>query len=127
MRVSDSTSTLVEDSIVTQTLFIGFILLYQVIELNSFDRGMEIGLIHGYFLVGPFYVLGPFRNSSYGLIISLLATLGLIIIATTSLYAFSDTVLNFIIFLFVNLLGCNNDNSTYKRSLWSTLYYSSLD
>lgn len=92
MRVSDSISTLVEDSIIAQNLFISFTPLYYLTDITPFERGMEIGLIHGYFLIGSFYALGPFRNSSYGLIIALLATLGLITIVISSLYTFSDNL-----------------------------------
>ena len=53
--------------------------------LSSFRRGLEIGMAHGYFLIGPFYILGPLRNSENALIISYLATLGLIFFLTVGL------------------------------------------
>lgn len=31
-------------------------------------RGLEVGLAHGYFLIGPFSKLGPLRNSDIGLL-----------------------------------------------------------
>ena len=31
--------------------------------LTPLSRGLEIGLAHGYFLLGPFVTLGPLRNS----------------------------------------------------------------
>ena len=34
--------------------------------LSSTLRGLEVGMAHGYFLVGPFALLGPLRNSSVG-------------------------------------------------------------
>ena len=48
-------------------------------------RGLEIGMAHGYFLIGPFYILGPLRNSENALLIGLLSDLGLIIILTLGL------------------------------------------
>jgi len=36
--------------------------------LTPLLRGLEIGLAHGYFLIGPFAVLGPLRTSSVALL-----------------------------------------------------------
>ena len=48
-------------------------------------RGLEIGLAHGYFLVGPFYKLGPLRNSDVALLSGLFSSIGLIFIMTACL------------------------------------------
>ena len=48
--------------------------------LSSISRGLEIGMAHGYFLLGPFTKLGPLRNSDLGLEMGLYSTFGLIII-----------------------------------------------
>ena len=48
-------------------------------------RGLEIGLTHGYFLVGPFYKLGPLRNSDVALLSGLFSSIGLIFIMTACL------------------------------------------
>ena len=48
-------------------------------------RGLEIGLAHGYFLIGPFVKLGPLRNSNVALLAGFLSTIGLIIILTLGL------------------------------------------
>ena len=48
-------------------------------------RGLEIGMAHGYFLLGPFYKLGPLRNSDIGLLAGFLSTVGLILILTLGL------------------------------------------
>ena len=48
-------------------------------------RGLEIGLAHGYFLIGPFAKLGPLRNSDIGLLAGFLSTVGLILILTLGL------------------------------------------
>ena len=54
-------------------------------NLNPLLRGLEIGLAHGYFLIGPFVNLGPLRNSSIGLLAGFLSTIGLILILTLGL------------------------------------------
>jgi len=48
-------------------------------------RGLEIGLAHGYFLVGPFYKLGPLRNSDVALLSGFFSSIGLIFIMTACL------------------------------------------
>ena len=53
--------------------------------LTPLLRGLEIGLAHGYFLIGPFVKLGPLRNSEIGLLAGFLSTIGLIIILTLGL------------------------------------------
>jgi photosystem I subunit XI len=53
--------------------------------LTPLLRGLEIGLAHGYFLIGPFVLLGPLRNSSVALLSGFLSTIGLIIILTLGL------------------------------------------
>ena len=46
------------------------------IGLTPLLRGLEIGLAHGYFLIGPFVTLGPLRNSSFSLLVGFLSTIG---------------------------------------------------
>ena len=53
--------------------------------LTPLLRGLEIGLAHGYFLIGPFVNLGPLRNSEIGLLAGFLSTIGLILILTLGL------------------------------------------
>ena len=53
--------------------------------LTPLLRGLEIGLAHGYFLMGPFVKLGPLRNSDISLLSGFLSTIGLIIILTLGL------------------------------------------
>lgn len=53
--------------------------------LTPLLRGLEIGLSHGYFLIGPFVTLGPLRNSDVSLFAGFLSTIGLIIILTLGL------------------------------------------
>jgi len=42
-------------------------------------------MAHGYFLIGPFYILGPLRNSENALLIGMFSALGLILILTLGL------------------------------------------
>lgn len=60
--------------------------------LSPFRRGLEVGLAHGYWLVGPFVKLGPLRDTSVANLAGFLSTLGLLIISTLaiSLYASSN-------------------------------------
>jgi photosystem I subunit 11 len=53
--------------------------------LTPLLRGLEIGLAHGYFLIGPFANLGPLRNSDIGLLAGFMSTIGLIVILTLGL------------------------------------------
>ena len=53
--------------------------------LTPLLRGLEIGLAHGYFLIGPFFKLGPLRNSEAALLAGFLSTIGLIFILTLGL------------------------------------------
>lgn len=53
--------------------------------LSPLLRGLEIGMTHGYFLVGPFYKLGPLRNSDVSLLSGLFSSIGLILIMTACL------------------------------------------
>nr|YP_010337601.1 photosystem I subunit XI [Dixoniella grisea]UNJ17186.1 photosystem I subunit XI [Dixoniella grisea] len=53
--------------------------------LSPLLRGLEIGMAHGYFLVGPFAKLGPLRNMEISLLIGFLSAVGLIVILSTCL------------------------------------------
>ena len=53
--------------------------------LSPLLRGLEIGMAHGYFLIGPFYKLGPLRNTDIALLSGFLSTVGLIVILTACL------------------------------------------
>ena len=53
--------------------------------LSPLFRGLEIGMAHGYFLFGPFALLGPQRNSEQGNLIGLLSACGLVVILTIGL------------------------------------------
>ena len=58
--------------------------------LSPLLRGLEIGMAHGYFLVGPFDKLGPLRNTDVALLSGFLSAVGLIIILTTCLTMYGN-------------------------------------
>ena len=62
--------------------------------LTPLLRGLEIGLAHGYFLIGPFAKLGPLRNSDIGLLAGFLSTVGLILILTLGLTIYGAASFN---------------------------------
>ena len=53
--------------------------------LSPLLRGLEIGMSHGYFLIGPFDKLGPLRNTDIALLSGFLSTVGLVVILTVCL------------------------------------------
>lgn len=53
--------------------------------LSPLLRGLEIGMAHGYFLIGPFDKLGPLRNTDIALLSGFLSAVGLIVILTACL------------------------------------------
>jgi photosystem I subunit XI len=60
--------------------------------LTPLRRGLEVGMAHGYWLIGPFAKLGPLRDTEIANLAGLLSTIGLVIISTLaiSLYANSN-------------------------------------
>lgn len=89
--------------------------------LSPFMRGLEIGMAHGYFLVGPEIVFGPLRETSHGANLS-----GLI----TAIYITASAVLGISIFAMATFQGdprgAYNSNSQddlrplKKRRIFST-------
>ena len=60
--------------------------------LAPLRRGLEVGMAHGYWILGPFAKLGPLRDTEIANLAGLLSTIGLIVISTLalSLYASSN-------------------------------------
>lgn len=60
--------------------------------LSPLRRGLEVGMAHGYWLIGPFAKLGPLRTTDVANLAGLLSTVGLIVVSTLaiSLYAWSN-------------------------------------
>ncbi len=60
--------------------------------LTPLQRGLEVGMAHGYWLVGPFARLGPLRDSAIANLIGFLCAVVLIAVSTFALglYALSN-------------------------------------
>ena len=74
----------------TTKVYLGNLPIYRK-GLSPLIRGLEIGMAHGYFIIGPFYVLGSLRNSHNARLVGFLSTLGLILILTLSLIIYGLT------------------------------------
>jgi photosystem I subunit 11 len=73
--------------ITTSTLTKTYLSLLPIYKngLSPLLRGINIGFIHGYFLLGPFVALGPLRNSQVSNFIGFVAAVSLIIILAACL------------------------------------------
>ncbi|MEO1519989.1 MAG: chlorophyll a/b binding light-harvesting protein [Cyanobacteria bacterium J06633_2] len=60
--------------------------------LSPINRGLEIGMAHGYFILGPFLKLGPLRNSDGALLAGLASACGLIAILSMGLSLYGASV-----------------------------------
>lgn len=54
-------------------------------NMSPILRGLEVGMAHGYLLLGPFNTLGPLRDSKFSLMVAVLSTIGLVTILTLCL------------------------------------------
>ena len=82
--------------------------------LTPLLRGLEIGLAHGYFLIGPFVKLGPLRNSDIALFAGFLSTIGLILILTLGL-----TIYGLAVFGQDNLKDLTNETDLQTKKAWN--------
>jgi len=76
-------STPISDSAFTRN-FIGNLPAYRK-GLSPLLRGLEIGMAHGYFIIGPWTKLGPLRDSDIPAMGGLISGMALILIATACL------------------------------------------
>jgi len=60
--------------------------------LKPWQRGLEIGMAHGYFIIGPFVSLGPLRNTPEAATVGLLAGCALIGIVSVGGLLFGSTI-----------------------------------
>lgn len=60
--------------------------------LSPQRRGLEVGLAHGYWLVGPFATFNPLRDTDVTHLVGLFSAIGMVVISTLaiSLYASSN-------------------------------------
>ena len=57
-------------------------------------RGLEIGMAHGYFIYGPFALLGPYRDTTQSDIVGFAAAAGLIVVLAVALYSYGLATIN---------------------------------
>jgi photosystem II CP43 chlorophyll apoprotein len=57
-------------------------------NLSPITRGLEIGMAHGYWLLGPFLKLGPLRNGNQALLAGFGGASGLVVIAAFCLFIY---------------------------------------
>lgn len=79
-------STPINDSAFTRA-FINNLPAYRK-GLSPLLRGLEVGMAHGYFLVGPWIKLGPLRDSDVAALGGLISGIALILIATACMSAY---------------------------------------
>ncbi|WP_316432603.1 chlorophyll a/b binding light-harvesting protein [Leptolyngbya sp. NK1-12] len=60
--------------------------------LNPITRGLEIGMAHGYLLLGPFLKLGPLRNTDSALVAGASSAIGLVVILSICLLIYGVSV-----------------------------------
>jgi photosystem I subunit 11 len=75
--------------------------------LSPLLRGINIGYVHGYFLLGPFVKLGPLRDSQVANFVGFVSTISLLIILTTCL----------LIYGFVSFSDSKTEESSDKKEL----------
>ena len=59
--------------------------------LTPLRRGLEVGMAHGYWILGPFAKLGPLRDTDIANLAGLIATTGLIVISTLAISLYANT------------------------------------
>lgn len=100
-------STPISDSGFTNA-FIGNLPAYRP-GLAPILRGLEIGMAHGYWIIGPWYGLGPLRDSEFASLGALISGLGLILIATACLAVYG----------LVSFQGKSSDDPLQTSEGWS--------
>jgi len=60
--------------------------------LKPWQRGLEIGMAHGYFLIGPFVSLGPLRNTPEAATVGLLSGVAVVGIVSVGALLFGSTI-----------------------------------
>jgi photosystem I subunit 11 len=76
-------STPISTSSITKT-YLSLLPAYKT-GLSPLLRGINIGFVHVYLLLGPFVTLGPLRSSPVATFVGFVSTISLIIILTTCL------------------------------------------
>jgi len=59
--------------------------------ITTLRRGLEVGMAHGYWLIGPFAKLGPLRDTDVANLAGLLSTLGTVVISTLAMELYANS------------------------------------
>ncbi len=59
--------------------------------ITPLRRGLEVGIAHGYWLIGPFVKLGPLRDTDVANIAGLLSTLGMVVFSTLAIELYANS------------------------------------
>ena len=59
--------------------------------ITPWRRGLEVGMAHGYWLIGPFVKLGPLRDTDTANIAGLLSTLSMVAVLTACLSLYGNS------------------------------------
>jgi photosystem I subunit XI len=59
--------------------------------LSSMQRGIEVGIAHGYWQIGPFFEFNPLRYSEWGALTALLSDIGLVVISAATIVLYAAT------------------------------------
>ncbi|AFY95792.1 photosystem I reaction center subunit XI [Chamaesiphon minutus] len=59
--------------------------------LSPMRRGIEVGLAHGYWQIGPFFEFNPLRYSELGAVTALLSDIGLVVISAAAIVIYAAT------------------------------------
>ena len=60
--------------------------------LSANRRGLEVGMAHGYFLYGPFLILGPLRSTDSYELAGFLSAAGMVTILTIALSLYASAM-----------------------------------
>jgi len=59
--------------------------------ISPLRRGIETGIAHGYWLINPFAKLGPLRDTDIADRAGLLATIGMVVIASGAIFLYANS------------------------------------
>jgi photosystem I subunit 11 len=59
--------------------------------ITPLRRGLEVGMAHGYWLLGPFAKLGPLRDTDVANLAGLLSAIGMVVISTLAMELYANS------------------------------------
>ncbi len=57
--------------------------------ITAFRRGLEVGVAHGYWVIGPFVAAGPLRDTDAATRVGLLCALSIIFVSTVAIWLYA--------------------------------------